>query len=120
MKRYITVKLNRLYLNYLADARDYIVEQARRQKKGLRFYIKSTGRWSTIPFDKLDEGEMGNRVFKSKIKNAKVKEYRLVSYSVTPDAVKLTPKEDVQLLIEPSRKGASVLLSAWKNRMQRH
>lgn len=86
--KYIDVKLDRLYLNYIADAREYIVERAKRTGKGLRFYVRSTGRWIVVPHEKLEEGEMGNKIFKSKQKNSTHKTYRLVSFSVTPQDIK--------------------------------
>lgn len=93
MSKYIDVKLDRLYLGYIADAREYIVEKAQKTGKGLRFYVRSTGRWIVVPHEKLSEGEMGNKIFKSKQKNSTHKTYRLVSFSVTPQEIKEKQKE---------------------------
>lgn len=86
--RYTTITLERLYLGYIADVRDYIWQEAKRKKRGLKFHIKPTDRWITIPYQKLDEGEVGERVFQSKVLRSPHKTYRLVSFSVTPDMIK--------------------------------
>lgn len=115
MSKYIDVKLDRLYLNYLADCRDYIWEKAKSQKKGLRFYVKNTGRWITIPYEKMDEGEMGNRVFKSKLARAKIREYRLVSFAVTKQEYKDREKEvEPQMTIDDMTRHAQRMVSIRK------
>lgn len=87
-----------MYNNCICDVRDYIYERALKNRQGLRFHVLSTDRWVTIPFNKLYDGELGTRVFKSYLSKTHPT-YRLVSFMVTPQDVKDKEKEPEQLSI---------------------
>ena len=110
------INLERLYNGWIADARDYEVEEAKKKRLNIKFYIEDTGRWITITNDKLDTGDIDPKVQKSKIPQAKIQEYHLILYTATPDYVKVKEKKEKE---ELTRKGAQLLLSAWKD-SQRH
>lgn len=63
------------------DVRSYIYEEAKRRHLPIRCYIEDENRYVTIAADKLNEGVVGNKVFRSRF-GGKYKEYQLVSFSV--------------------------------------
>lgn len=84
------IRLERLYKGFICDLRSFEYDEAVKKGLNVKFYVEPTGRWVTIPYEKLGEGLHDSFVHKSKLKKPPKgqERYHLVLFSVTPDSVK--------------------------------
>ena len=92
----MTIKLDRLYKGFICDIRSYEYDEAVKKGLNVRFYVESTGRWITMPNEKLSEGIHDTYIHKSKLKKPPKgqERYYLVLFSVTSDEEKKRQEEE--------------------------
>ena len=105
----LIIRLDRLYAGIGADARDYEVEIARSKKLNIKFYVEDIKRWITIPYAKLDTGEVDSIPHTSKFDNARYPIYHLVIYTVRSNEMKEVESKKIE-----EKKREPVQLSAFE------
>lgn len=81
VENYKKVEINRLWHGF-ASVRDYLVEQAKKERKDLLIVLRNANEQMTISHAELEKGKKNTEKFKSKHDD---KIYCLIDYNWKPD-----------------------------------